>query len=990
MAYGNADTSGVSHFLQAYYELHVGDYAYKSAEPCRQLLRDNARYYQERGQVLLGALRYRFNYIDSNAVRNNQLQWSAGVNSQLLDVAGRNGSPYLLREVVVGAALADTLRRGSANFRLDPASIFTNTGVALTSASIDFNDGSGARACTPGQSVTIGYATAGRKTLRYTFNYADGSQFTTYSTLYVAQPSCTNCRGIATTGIQPCRTESLMAAIAYRGARAQADISYYYRAANTNCPDPGAAPVIKPVIVIDGFDHNDKRGGTEIFNKYLSYVDGGRAQNLGTELRNAGYDVVIMNPKNVYATVQVSTQFGPVSYQYIAQRGGSDYIERNGLALVSLIQELNRQMQSAGSTEKLVVIGPSMGGQIARYALSYMEANTLAHNTRLYIALDSPHNGANIPIGLQRFVKYFAGETEDENLKDALAQIDAPASREMTLQHYTQGTAFAPHPDRAMFVNAMLGFRPAGFPADLRRVAVTNGALNGAQQRDQNGQVVNDRSQAFFLEQKGIPTSTASIIFNILSPLLSLATRTITTASGRVWYAPGQGQTATVARTYKLGSGGNTFDATGAPGSCGLDGAPGGYRSFFGEVAEGNNTSGVFQRRNFYSVRDKAVFIPMLSGLAYTPAAYDNCASVSGTDLVCAGTTQFDGYYGPATANEEHIQLTPGNVDFMRKEILGITPPPVLIATADELCAGGIGRTFAVREECTLPGRSQATTYTWTVGVGAHFSNGLRTATGVSVSVFGDAGFDGDVAVTVRATRTGYTASTPVNTLVTVNSFDYFNIDAQAPLDPVSANNYVICHDELVNYTLYMQGYDKSSIRWFTGEAGSEVPTTYYNGQQFNGSTTIAIHAKHNASFFSVYATATSICTGQTNVVSTRPTNNFNYRSSAGGFVLQIDNNCQPHRQSLASDAAPVSAPSISAYPNPANGSLLVQLNATDAAMSRATVRLYNGQGGLVREQAATGAQCTFATADLPAGIYYLIVADRTGKSLRQHLEIKH
>ncbi len=73
LANGNPDTSSVNHFMQAYYEMHVGNYGNVSAEPCRNILRDNARYYQERGQILVGTLRYRFNYIDSNAVRNNQL-----------------------------------------------------------------------------------------------------------------------------------------------------------------------------------------------------------------------------------------------------------------------------------------------------------------------------------------------------------------------------------------------------------------------------------------------------------------------------------------------------------------------------------------------------------------------------------------------------------------------------------------------------------------------------------------------------------------------------------------------------------------------------------------------------------------------------------------------------------------------------------------------------------------------------------------------------
>ena len=121
-----------------------------------------------------------------------------------------------------------------------------------------------------------------------------------------------------------------------------------------------------------------------------------------------------MNEPNVYQTITV----GPFTYRFISVHGGSDYMERNRLALVTLIEELNRQLQAAGSTEKIVVIGPSMGGQIARYALSYMEANGLAHNTRLLsIPLIRRTMAQTFPIGLQHFVKYFArARTQDLNL----------------------------------------------------------------------------------------------------------------------------------------------------------------------------------------------------------------------------------------------------------------------------------------------------------------------------------------------------------------------------------------------------------------------------------------------------------------------------------------------------------------------------------------------------------------------------------------------
>src|SRR5476651_70080 len=81
--------------------------------------------------------------------------------------------------------------------------------------------------------------------------------------------------------------------------------------------------------------------------------------------------------------------------------GGADYIQRNAYTLVKIIQDINSKLVASGSSEKLVVVGPSMGGLISRYALTYMEQHSLDHNTRLWVSFDSPHLGANIPIGDQ-------------------------------------------------------------------------------------------------------------------------------------------------------------------------------------------------------------------------------------------------------------------------------------------------------------------------------------------------------------------------------------------------------------------------------------------------------------------------------------------------------------------------------------------------------------------------------------------------------------
>ncbi|MDZ7896976.1 MAG: hypothetical protein U5N85_02950 [Arcicella sp.] len=76
--------------------------------------------------------------------------------------------------------------------------------------------------------------------------------------------------------------------------------------------------------------------------------------------------------------------------------------------MVKILDSLNTKLQANGSSEKLMMIGPSMGGLISRLAIRYMEQNNINHNLKLWVSFDSPHLGANIPIGFQQMVKFFA------------------------------------------------------------------------------------------------------------------------------------------------------------------------------------------------------------------------------------------------------------------------------------------------------------------------------------------------------------------------------------------------------------------------------------------------------------------------------------------------------------------------------------------------------------------------------------------------------
>lgn len=114
-----------------------------------------------------------------------------------------------------------------------------------------------------------------------------------------------------------------------------------------------------------------------------------RVSNFMDDLRLLGYDVIIVNQPTyeitnpVQPTIQVwvPAKLFPFVAAHWESRpnmrtidGGADYIERNAYTLASFIKNYVKPLQIAvGSTEPLVLIGPSMGGQITRYALAYGE-----------------------------------------------------------------------------------------------------------------------------------------------------------------------------------------------------------------------------------------------------------------------------------------------------------------------------------------------------------------------------------------------------------------------------------------------------------------------------------------------------------------------------------------------------------------------------------------------------------------------------------------
>ncbi len=384
----------------------------------------------------------------------------------------------------------------------------------------------------------------------------------------------------------------------------------------------------RPVIVLDGFDPGDGRG---IGALYASLSYGG--QNLADELRNLGFDIVVLNAPNY---VTDGYEIG----------GGGDFIQRNAMVLIALIQELNAQKQGE---EELVVLGPSMGGLIARYALAYMEQEGLPHETRLYLSFDSPHRGANIPIALQYLINYFAVVGGDPL---AQATVDfvlySTAAKQMLVDHLSghllAGSDLEQDPNLLLPAGAP-NFRDEfqqeldalGFPQNVRNVTMINGAVDGTNIGSPGMEVVNT----------------------------SIEVDALTDIDIALYFTPEAGQNITVTdvATFFIGIPVSTFsaDAQSPATSDGVDSAPGGTGNISAALAGGGG-SPVLQEFIDALNQDEYSFIPTMSALAIDTDNWHGPADLS--------ASPFDNIEA-STINSGHVSLTQSMADFAIIEIFG-------------------------------------------------------------------------------------------------------------------------------------------------------------------------------------------------------------------------------------------------------------------------------------------------------------------------------
>lgn len=236
--------------------------------------------------------------------------------------------------------------------------------------------------------------------------------------------------------------------------------------------------ISKPIIIVEGIDFLN----AQYFDAHIDLFNNDTYKNINNpnphgliyDLYENGYDVIILDFDN-----------------------STDYIQNNAMLLVKLINDI--YTNNSLTEDNFVVMGYSMGGLIARYALTWMEANNQNHHTRLFVSHDAPQKGANFPLGLQELVQHVSSSVSfiwiaaDLLLKYFNASV--PAASQMLIYHYTtSGNQLAKPSNLANeFFAELNNLSPStnGYPSKPLKIATSNGNYSGKTQTDVNGDLIN-------------------------------------------------------------------------------------------------------------------------------------------------------------------------------------------------------------------------------------------------------------------------------------------------------------------------------------------------------------------------------------------------------------------------------------------------------------------------------------------------------------------
>ncbi|NOT35890.1 MAG: T9SS type A sorting domain-containing protein [Saprospiraceae bacterium] len=455
----------ISRFSMLHGMLRVMDVDQNSTVPEMNSLILDAQEYKNSDTLRLGVLFYHYDRLHDSAMTKNLVSYQ---NEQFYDVPGRNESPYLADTLFAFSAYIHLKHKLDQKFILP--SDFITTSMSYSSLEIDLDDGLGYRTLSTDQLIEIAYADYGIKRLKCRLTDQNGRIYIAQSILELSP---------ATGGLN--FNVDADDSVSLSGVK----VFWWY---NKNCDD---RKIRKPLILIEGFDPLNTLGSDLVFKKY-SGEDG---------LLDRFYE----NPK------LLSEYLHDDDYDvfYIDYKQGHIKIQDNAFYVQQAIDWINERKHKDGSYESNIVIGASMGGVVGYYALKQMENLGKNHEAELYLTVDSPLKGANIPVGMQAFIHELANyeiggkklkdQGEDNGLKKGTFALNSDAANQMLYYHLDSDWG-ASGPGQHVITANKLGVKHDMFYAELesmgnlniKHYAIANGSIIRKSQQFSSGDVLAD------------------------------------------------------------------------------------------------------------------------------------------------------------------------------------------------------------------------------------------------------------------------------------------------------------------------------------------------------------------------------------------------------------------------------------------------------------------------------------------------------------------
>lgn len=416
----------------------------------------------------VGIVAYKYNRTSELAVANHLLSVVDNQYYDAYDAGGNWLNPYEDRYVVAFSPYFN-VAGGQVTYSFRTGLLFSN--LSITSILFNAGDGQGYREIGLGnRDIHVTYPNPTNPVeLKLKIFLANGAMLETHSyvnVLFSPSPSSST--------VIPDSEQTFTCDSVYLGytSPVQAVMSIKYASGHSN--------LIKPFIIAEGFDPLSDPNGIipgSIAGKGLNSIrnlDGGICE----ECSNCGYDIVYIDWLNSCAPIQANANI--------------------------LKQVINWVNTNKTGIEKNIVIGQSMGGLIARYALRTMELAGVPHDVKTYVSDDAPHYGVNVPAGylyalqslleslefvnssfwgdlISFIVKSVSGTQINANtyITEVFNLRDAPSVRQMLMHYVTTNGMY----DSQMYNTFQSVFNELEFPQGdagqgIKNLAISNGGTN--------------------------------------------------------------------------------------------------------------------------------------------------------------------------------------------------------------------------------------------------------------------------------------------------------------------------------------------------------------------------------------------------------------------------------------------------------------------------------------------------------------------------------